>query len=276
MVVSTGQGIRGYQEFLTARDGEADLARHTLSRREAFFADLAGRPVRSTAPIERDAYLRNVVKRRPDTGLDARVVWLLASAKANQAERFAIGLAELYGRIPGDGDGLQVHIHLQETYHTRILADVVAIFGLPAPLRPPPMSVRLMVKWLITVPEAARLPVAGMAEMAGCVIFRALRDRGLELFADEPAVAERIRLLYDQILADEIGHVGFIAARLGPGGRALTRTLYRMFGRRLVAQMPELVASVGRERLEAMFHGPFLVDAMAAEFPGLAFAAASI
>jgi hypothetical protein len=270
------QGIRGYEEFLAARDGEADLARHTLSRRESFFADLEHRPVRSAAKVDRAAYLRNIVRRRPEPGLDARVLWLLASAKANQAERFAIELAELYGCVPGDGDPLQLHIHLQETYHTRVLADVVAVFGLPAPRRPPTMLVRLLVKWLITVPERARLPVAGMAEMAGCVIFRGLRDRGLELFADEPVVAERIRLLYDEILADEIGHVGFIAARLGRGGRALTRALYRMFGRGLVAQMPEVVASVGRARLAAMFHAPFRLETMAADFPGLAFAAAPI
>ena len=47
------QGILGYQDFLAARDGEADLARHTLSRREAVFAGLARRPVRSAVPIRR-------------------------------------------------------------------------------------------------------------------------------------------------------------------------------------------------------------------------------
>ncbi len=41
------QGVLGYQDFLAARDGEADLARHTLSRGEGFFAELARRPVRS-------------------------------------------------------------------------------------------------------------------------------------------------------------------------------------------------------------------------------------
>jgi hypothetical protein len=269
-------GIRAYEEFLAARDGEADLARHTLSRREAFFDELARQPVRSVTPVDRAAYLRNVARHRPERGLDARVTWLLASAKANQAERFAIGLAELYGRIAEDSDPVQLHLQLQETYHTRILADVVAIFGLPAPLRPPRVLVRLMVRWLIAVPERAGLPIAGMAEMAGCIIFRALRDRGLELFADEPVVSERIRLLYDEILADEIGHVGFIAARLGSAGRGLVRMLYRLFGRRLVGQIPEVVASIGRERLGALFRAPFRLEAMAAEFPGLAFAAAHI
>ena len=34
----------GYLAFLLARDGEADLLRHTLSRREAFFDRLHGSP----------------------------------------------------------------------------------------------------------------------------------------------------------------------------------------------------------------------------------------
>ncbi len=41
----------GMAALLAARDGEADLARHTLSRGEGFFAELARRPVRSAAPI---------------------------------------------------------------------------------------------------------------------------------------------------------------------------------------------------------------------------------
>jgi hypothetical protein len=49
------------------------------------------------------------------------------------------------------------------------------------------------------------------------VLFRALRDKGVELFADEPAVAERIRLLYNEIL---------IAVRLGERVRAGMRRLY--------------------------------------------------
>jgi hypothetical protein len=111
--------------------------------------------------------------------------------------------------------------------------------------------------------------------MAGCTIFRALRDRGVALCADEPAVAARVRLLYDEILADEIGHVGFIAAQLGRRGRWLMRRLYRTLGPRMAAQMPELVALLGRQEVARRFAADFRLAAMAAELPGRAFAAAS-
>lgn len=269
-------GRDGYLAFLVARDGEPDLLRHTLSRREAFFAELERVPVRSAFPVDRETFLRNLGRTRPEPGLDDRVLWLLASAKANQAERFGVGMAELYGRIGNTSDPVRLHLHLQETYHTRILADAVAIFGLPVHHRPPAFVARVIVKLLVAAPEDSMLPLTGFAEMVGCVIFRALRDRGVALFADEPAVAERIRLLYDEILADEVSHVGFIASLLGPTGRALMRGLYRLSAYRLATQMPELARLFAPEELRRRFRVPFQLDAMVAEFPRLAYAAATI
>jgi hypothetical protein len=82
------QGIVRYLEFLVARDGDADLLRHGLSKREAFFDNLARSPVSSCAPIDRATYFRNIARRRPEPGLEPRMLWILATAKANQAERF--------------------------------------------------------------------------------------------------------------------------------------------------------------------------------------------
>jgi hypothetical protein len=231
--------------------------------------------VRSRRRLDRETYLRNLDRRRPEPGLDDRMLWLLATAKANQAERFGVGLAELYGRIRADSAPVQIHLQLQETYHTRILADVVALFGLPVHARPPVLAVRLLIRWMITVSESWRLPLTGSAEMAGCILFRALRDRGLALFADEPAVADRIRLLYDEILADEISHVGFIASQLGRRGRAVMRGLYRLLGVRLAGQMPETVRLLGRAELTRRF-AAFRLEEMARQYPRLAFTAATL
>ena len=134
----------------------------------------------------------------------------------------------------------------------------------------------MIVKLLVGTPERWNRPLAGCAEMAGCVIFRALRDRGIELFADEPEVAARIRLLYDEILGDEIGHVGYLAAVLGPAGQAVMRGLYRALGHRLAGQLPELVALFGRAELRRRFGAAFRLGEMAAELPGRAYAAATI
>ena len=267
-------GIARYREFLAARDGEADLLGHRLSKREAFFDELMRSPVRSCTPIDREVYFRNMARRRPERGLEPRMLWIVATAKANQSERFGVGLAELLGRLNTE-DPARVHIALQETYHTRILADVVAMFGVPVHARPPRWFVRLMIRFMVSAPEPWTPRLVGASEMAGCVLFRALRDKGVELFADEPAVAGRIRLLYNEILADEIGHVGFIAARLGERGRVGMRRLYARMAPVFALQSGEMVALFGREELARRLSAFHLAEA-AAELPTLAFAAALI
>src|SRR5262245_17886043 len=275
VVMTAAAGSDGYLAFLVARDGEADLLRHTLSQREAFFERLARDPVRSRLRLDRDTFRRNLARRRPEPHLDRRMLWLLATAKANQAERFGVGLGELYGLVDPD-DPLKVHITLQEHYHTRLLADVVAMFDLPVPARPPALLARAVVRILVGAPERWGLPLAGCSEMAGCVIFRLLRDRGAALFAGEPEVVARIRLLYDEILGDEIGHVGYIASCLGSAGRSLMLALYRLLGRRLAGQLPELVAVCEPGELARRFGAGFPLEAMAAELPGRAFPGARI
>jgi hypothetical protein len=107
-------------------------------------------------------------------------------------------------------------------------------------------KLRLILRFMVSAPERWTLQLVGASEMAGCVLFRALRDKGIELFADEPPVAERIRLLYNEILADEIGHVGFIAARLTERGRKGMRLLYGRMTSTFARQSAEVVALFGR------------------------------
>jgi hypothetical protein len=255
-----------YLAHLEARDGSADPDRHVLERREAALQALASSPLRSARAVDPAAFLRNLARRDPEPGLDETMLWLLATAKANQAERFAVGLAELHGLLDV-ADPVRVHISLQEVYHTRLLADVVSLFGVTVRPRPPAWPVRTFIKQLLALPERWQLPLSGAAEMAGCVLFRALRDRGVALVAAEPTVAARIRLLYDQILTDEIGHVGYIALRLGRPGRSVMRALYRGLAPYLGGGMPELGQLFGRDALRARFRAEFRLDELMQDLP---------
>jgi hypothetical protein len=225
--------------------------------------------------FDREVFLRNMARTQPEPGLDERMLWLLATAKANQSERFGVELAKLYGRTPTEDDPEGIHVILQETYHTRTLADVVAIFGLPVPHRPPARMTRLLIHLMVFNPLPKRfvLPLVGLSERLGCTMFRLLRDRGMALFADEPEVAQRIRLLYDEILADEICHVGLVEARSGRIGRAVTRALHRWLGARLPASMaPEYAALVGHDQIAQAARVDFDQRSAACEFPSTAYA----
>jgi hypothetical protein len=259
------KGIDGYRVYLAQRDGRPDLLNRCLANREEFFAALKEDPVRSARRIDREVFARNLRRRRPEPGLDRQMLFLLATAKLNQAERFGVGLGETYGRNSAEGTlPERVYMELEEHYHTRLLAHVLDIFGLPFRVSPPPLILRQFVKLNVFLPERLSFAVVGAAEMAGCVMFDELRRVGAELFADEPDVAARIELLYSDILTDEIGHVGYCAARCTAAERALMRRLYPFIARLFARQTAEISLLIDPDELRARLARPFDVDELSA------------
>jgi hypothetical protein len=268
-------GIDGYRDYLARRDGDADLLNRRLASREEFFAALEADPVRSKHHIDRKAFARNMRRRRPEPGVDRRMLFLLATAKLNQAERFGVGLGETYGNNSGDDvPPERVYMELEEHYHTRLLAYVLDVFGLPFQVVAPPLVMRQFVKTAVFMPERVSFMFVGAAEMAGCIMFHQLRRIGVELFADEPEVAARIERLYSEILTDEVGHVGYCAARCTPAERAIMRRLYPRIGRLFARQTFEISLLTDRQELHALLDRPFDVDALSAGLSNETFLAA--
>ena len=268
-------GIEGYRAFLVRRDGDADLLHRRLASREDFFSALEADPVRSTHPIDRQVFLRNLRRRRPEPGVEHKMLFLLATAKLNQAERFGVDLGDTYGRIGGeDQPPERVYLALEEHYHTRLLAYVLDVFELPFQVVVPPFVMRQFVKINVFLPERLGFAFVGAGEMAGCIMFDELRRIGVELFADEPDVAARIERLYTEILTDEIGHFGYCAARCTQPERALMRWLYPRFGRLFARQTAEISLLTDREKLHARLDQPFDVERLTAGLPNETFLAA--
>ena len=264
--VVTKDGIDGYRAFLVDRDGEADLRNRTLSRREDFFGAIEAEVVRSSMPVDRETFFRNLRRRQPEDGLSPQLYWLLATAKLNQAERFGVGLGETYGLNSGEDVAVErVYLELEEHYHSRLLGYVLDMFDLPFQIVPPSPLMRWFVKAAVFMPRSLAAPFVGAAEMAGCAMFAMLGARGVELFADEPAVAARIRSLYGEVLTDEIGHVGYCAANCTRRGRRLMRRLYPLMGRYIAKGTPELARVLGDREIRAHFAGPFDLDRYAQE-----------
>jgi hypothetical protein len=207
------------------------------------------------------------------------MLWLVATAKLNQAERYGVGLGEVYGKDQDkfETEPERLYVQLQEHYHSRILADVISMFGLPFPTVPPRLALRTTIRLFVALPHEWTLPLVGASEVVGCVLFRAMRDAGLRLFADDPPVAERIAQFYGEILADEVGHVGFIAAKLSPRWRSVTRFLAREIAwRSIVASVPEIVELLGKTELRRLLRQRFDVEREVETFGGRAYAAAAL
>ena len=277
--MSHGGGVKEYREFLQRTDGAADAIRFRLQRREAFFAEFeANRPQARYRP-DVDLFRRSMFRRRADASLSPQMLWLTATAKLNQAERFGVGLGELFGKDQAkfESQPERLYVMLQEHYHTRILAEVLSMFGLALPTVPPSPGLGAMIALFVALPHEWTLSLVCAAEIVGCVLFRAMRDRGVVLFGDDPVVAGRIRQLYNEILADEIGHVGFLAAKLSSRGRRVTRWLARtLVARNIVGGTPEVTLLFGADEIRRLMHGRFDVFQQAEEFPGRAYAAAAI
>lgn len=258
--------IEGYRDFLARRDGDADLLNRRLANRERFFTDLESNPIRSAQPADRSTFLRNLRRRRPEPGLDGKMLFLLATAKLNQAERFGVGLGETYGRnsdesVPPE----RVYVELEEHYHTRLLAYALDVFDLTFQVVPPPFVLRQFVKANVFLPERLGFMFVGAAEMAGCIMFDELRRAGRRLFADEPQVAERIELLYREILTDEVGHVGYCASRCTSAERAIMRRIYPLIGRLFARQTAEISLLIDPKELHTRLDRPFDVDELTAD-----------
>jgi hypothetical protein len=268
-------GIDGYRTYLEKRDGDADLLNRRLASREEFFNRLEADPVRSAHTVDQRVFMRNLRRRRPEPGVDRQTLFLLATAKLNQAERFGVGLGETYGNNSGDDvPPERVYMELEEHYHTRLLAYVLNIFGLPFQVVPPPLVMRQFVKLAVFLPERLGFAFVGASEMAGCIMFDELRGIGVELFADEPDVAARIERLYSEILTDEVGHVGYCAARCTAGERALMRWLYPRIGRLFARQTYEISLLSDAAKLHARLDKPFDVDELTAGLSNETFLAA--
>lgn len=257
--------IDGYRDFLRRRDGEADLLNRRLANREDYFNGLETNPVRSLHAADRPTFLRNLRRRKPEKGLDKKMLFLLATAKLNQAERFGVGLGETYGLNSNeDLPPERVYLELEEHYHTRLLAYVLDVFDLTFQVVPPAFVIRQFVKTAVFLPERLGIMFVGAAEMAGCMMFDELRRVGIELFADEPEVSERIEQLYSEILTDEIGHVGYCASRCTPAERAIMRWLYPRIGRLVAHQTAEIMLLVDTDKLRARLDRPFDVEELTA------------
>src|SRR6478609_4052264 len=119
---------------------------------------------------------------------------------------------------------------------------------------------RHFVKTGVFLPERLGIVFVGAAEMAGCIMFDELRRVGVELFADEPEVCERVEKLYSEILTDEIGHVGYCASRCTPAERAVMRWLYPRIGRLFARETAEISMLMDPKKLHARLDQPFNVD----------------
>lgn len=207
---------RDFIAFALARDGEPDVRGRRLSRREAFFDALRAEPAPrwDGEPIDAAEFARWHRGARSLAEAPPLIAWLVKVARANEGEGWGVEYLLDRGGFDGLGRGgaLQPRdfADLEETYHTRIMREVVRLFGVDYELRTPPAVVQGSVKLMARLPRQASYMLLLAGELMGTVAFAHLARQGEALLAGHSALCERVRLLLDEILVDEVGHVTFL------------------------------------------------------------------
>jgi hypothetical protein len=210
-----------YLRFVRERDGEPDLTRRTLARREAWFGALRRRPLPDWTGerIDPAAFKRWHLGEQPLRDATPLVVWLVAIARANEGEEWGVDYLLDRGGFQGLGRRGRLEprdfADLEETYHTRIFREIVRLFGVDFEMREPPRQIQHSVKLMARLPEPLAFMLLAAGELMGTVAFLELAARAERLLASHPAVLARIRELLDEILVDEVGHVTYLLGSMG-------------------------------------------------------------
>jgi uncharacterized protein len=232
--------LAAYERHLEERNGEIDLAARRLSRRERYFEDLAQQPLRWRGALDRDGFFERFLG-SGKSPIDARTLWLVAIAKANEGESYGVDqeLKRLLARGTGGMDTALLHIFLEEQYHSRILIEACRTCNLEVEFQPPPWHSRLFIHAIYHFPNRVRWVLILAGEVLGTTIFKLLLDH-TGLFSSEPEVEARLRSLISEIWRDEALHVAFLRAKLGPLALRGARALLPLVVKNVMWELPQL------------------------------------
>lgn len=234
--------LTAYLAHLTARNGAPDLATERLPEREALLARLLGDAPRYEGEVPTEA-LRRLMKEGalPQPGDPEAALWMAIAAQVNVGEEY--GVRAVLAAHPGEAQtGPIAHIELEELYHTRMLLDAVRLFGVEVELPRPPLVLRAFLNLMAILPRPLANVLILVAECNGIVLFTRMREKAAELFGTDTDVGRRLQALLGEILIDELGHVAFLRASLGPVRLTVARWLSQLIAPTLYKALPANLA----------------------------------
>jgi hypothetical protein len=172
--------------------------------------------------------------------------WLLAATKANEGESYGVEIEiDRYvkrGGFPGfETPELMLRVLMQESYHCRILAELCRTVGVPAVRETPAWPTRAFLVVIGAVPAVLRWAIVLAGECIGATLFRRLHD-ALPECGFAPREQERLQGMIREIWRDEVLHVAFLRAALGPIGLRISRALLPLTTFGVFQQVPDLRA----------------------------------
>jgi len=233
-----------YRQFLTERNGAADVQNRILARREERMTHYA-RPLPRVREIDRPAFLEQYARFDPRRKMSREALLLMALVRINGAEAYAVDehFDTAYQRALSGQDDLEVLLHIEETYHTRILLSSAVLYGLDitAPYVPP-LSLRALIGSITRGPDVLSRPLILAGEIVGTSTFLNLLYATREILKHDPELRDAIEERLTEVLIDEIGHISFNRMLLSRSGLRRARWLLPLVAAGSAATVPVLGA----------------------------------
>jgi hypothetical protein len=235
---------REYRQFLTERDGLLDIEKRTLSRREEGMLRYT-RPLSRVRDIDRALFHQQRVRFDAKRRTPSEVLLLLALVKLNEGEAYGVSQTFDYVKrqTASDPDQLELLLHIEEDYHTRILLSSAVPYGveISEPVKPT-FTFRTLIAGIAHAPELISRPLILAGEIMGTLTFLNVLHLARETLKHDPELRDAIEERLTDVLIDEIGHISFNRMLLGPGGLARTRLLLPLVAEGIAHAMPVLSA----------------------------------
>ncbi len=217
--------LRAYRSYLIERDGEVDVPRRTLSKREPQLLRFEG--VAPRYPMDRELFAARYANFDARKPTDPEMLLLLALCKMNAAEAYGVeatfALAEQRAYANGDGD-IDLRVLIEEHYHTRILRSSAREYGIEVTTTfQPPVTLRGLIGSIAALPSTLARPLVLASELVFTLLFAQIFEKTGQILRGE--LRDRVQERIVEILIDEVGHVTFNRLHLGGWGMFQARRL---------------------------------------------------
>jgi len=238
--------FESYWDFTQKHDGPILEEEKNLTRKKAILEKFQKEPVRSRKPLENpELFYRNYVQMKDDPKtLDRKTLLLTCIYKFARHEW--VGISSAWNVVPSMADAATVterisRYHLCEEFcHVRLFHEMFRTFHLDkvewVPLKP---WMRKAYSAFARVPESLMSPPAFISELMGMTFYLEVDRKLDDVFADEPEARDRLRALLDEIMIDELAHIGQRRNFIGSVGIRLSRSLIRPMIFAFFADIPE-------------------------------------
>jgi hypothetical protein len=238
------ENLAAYHKFLVARDGVIDLEKRQLSRREEGMARYE-RPLARIREMDRRLFATQYASFDSRVEMAPELLLLLALTKINAAEAYGVnaGYDRTLRRATKNDDGCELMVMVEETYHTRILVSTALSYGIEVKSAyKPPTALRALIGSIVKTPTAIARPLTLAAEVLAVLMFSNLLEKSRVVLRHDAELRDSVEERLCEILTDELGHMSYNRACMGPVGMVQARAILPMVAIGLSGAFPEMTA----------------------------------